>query len=232
MLTLALDSSSKVASVALYEGTLIYTGELIDGRTHSQKLMPMVEGCFEKSGRSIKDVDLFAVVNGPGSFTGVRIAVTAAKAMAQAVGVPIVAIDTLEALAFNVPFFSGIVAPIMDARRGQVYTALFRCGTYPERLGDDRAMHIVELLHELKERGEPVLFVGCGVEPNKDAILKELGDSAHFAPPHCSLQRASAVAMLAEKHYKEGDYVDPLALVPNYVRASSAEQNLKNKVKS
>lgn len=229
MLTLALDSSSKTASVALYDDKMIYTGELNDGRTHSQKLMPMVESCFEKSGRDIKEVDLFAVINGPGSFTGVRIAVTAAKALAMAVNAPIVAVDTLEALAYNVPFFEGIVAPIMDARRGQVYTALFRCGDYPERLCDDKALHISELLEELKEMNEPVLFVGCGVEPNKDIIKETMGDIAHFAPAHCALQRASAVAMLAERHYQMGEAVEPLVLVPNYVRESSAEQNLRKR---
>ena len=127
MKILVLDASTKVASVALAEdGRLVYEVNLISEKTHSTRLMPMVEDAFESTGWSSSEIDVYGVVEGPGSFTGLRIGMATVKGLADAFDRPVTGVGTLDVLAMNIPFFTGITVPILDARRGEVYTAVFR----------------------------------------------------------------------------------------------------------
>lgn len=159
-----LDASTQVASVAMMEeGKLIYESNLIHGLTHSEKLMPLVEAAFTLTGWEPTDVDVYGVVEGPGSFTGLRIGVATVKGLAQAAGKPVTGVGTLDVLAMNVPFFQGVTAPILDARRGQVYGALFHWnqGRMVRETGD-LAIPLAELLEEIEKRALPALFLGDG----------------------------------------------------------------------
>jgi len=222
MLILSIDTTGGACSAALIEnGKILCEEYLHDRMTHSQNLMPLTDACFEKTGKSISDVDAFAVVTGPGSFTGVRIGVCAAKGFAQVTDKPIIAIDTLELLAQNVVGFDGIVCPILDARRGQVYTAFFRNG---ERLSDDFAADIAEVTEKL--RGEKVLFLGDGAPVLREKILTVLPE-AQFAPEYLNYQHAGFAAAIAAKKLSNGETCSAHNLLPNYLRDSQAEQQKK-----
>lgn len=224
MKLLALDTSTKVAGAALIEdGRLVCETNLVSGLTHSEKLMPLVDGCLKLAGWTPGDIDVIAAVAGPGSFTGVRIGVSTAKGMAEALGKPVVAVNTLDVLAAAFPGFGGVVAPILDARREQVYCAVYD-GCLNELVPPD-ARKLTELL-ELPSiaSASAVLFAGDGVAAYRDIIANALGSRAQFAPPHLLLQRAGAAAWLAWRKAQAGDLMDAADLLPNYLRKSQAEQ--------
>ena len=224
MLFLSMDTTGGVCSAALCEDDkVLCEAYLHDKLTHSQTLMPLIDTCFERAGKTVGDVDAFAVVVGPGSFTGVRIGICAAKGFAQVSQKPVIAIDTLELLAQNIAGFSGVVCPILDARRGQVYTAFFRNG---ERICEDFADDIFAVLEKLPE--EPVMFVGDGVPVLREKILSVL-PHAQFAPPHLNYQRAGSAAGLISRKYNDGDLLSAETVLPNYLRDSQAERMKKEK---
>lgn len=226
MIILAMDTSGPVAGVAiLRDGKLAYEGAAVNKMTHSVNMMPMVEEALTRSGLDIADIDLFAAVTGPGSFTGVRIGVTAVKGMAHGAGKPCIGIDALEALASGSFAAPGIICPIQDARAGQVYGAAFRSGMPPVRILPDMAEKLPVYLNKVLEAagsGDKLFFVGDGVATYRQAIMDRLGERAVFAPEHCSYLRPAAVAMLA--HIRQQDAVDYLTLAPVYLRAPQAER--------
>ncbi len=223
MLIFGIDTCCMAATAALMDETRLVAQTVINhDRTHSQKMMPQIETMFSQAEKEVGEVDLFAAAVGPGSFTGVRIGAATVKALAQAVGKPCVAVSTLQALAFNNSVVGGILCPILDARRNQVYNALFRGGKTMVRLCEDRALGIEELLEELKNQGEPVLFCGDGTLVFRDRIIEVLGEQAQFAPRMQNLNLAAAVAELAL--LGEGEQVACSKLVPQYVRLSQAER--------
>ena len=226
MLILAVDTSGPSCGVALVEDTLLrYEATANNKLTHSVNLMPMVEEALHKGGCRLQDVDLFACVNGPGSFTGVRIGVSAIKGMAQALQKPCIGIDALEALAHGVlPQTPCIVCPIRDARVEQVYGAAFLKG---ERLMDDVIEKLADFIPRIRQYGEQFLFVGDGVPPYRDAIQASLGTNALFAPAHLNELKAGAAAQLALR-YADKAYTHDL-LVPLYLRAPQAERERKKK---
>ncbi len=230
MKLLALDTSTKVAGVALMEeGMLVCEANLNSGLTHSERLMPLVDQCFRLAGWQPAELDAIAVVAGPGSFTGVRIGVATAKGMAEALGKPVVAVNTLEVLAAGFPGFAGVIAPVLDARRDQVYCAAYD-GNQNELLAP-APLALGELLaHPAIAGAQAVMFCGDGVTPHRTAIAEALGDQARFAPPHLILQRAGSAAHLAWKRLIAGLTMDPADLLPIYLRKSSAEQVLEKKV--
>ena len=182
MLIFGIDTCCMAATAALMdEDKLIAQTVVNHNRTHSQKMMPQIEAMFEMAERDVSEVDCFAAAAGPGSFTGVRIGIATAKALAQSFGKPCAAVSTLEALANNNALFDGIISPILDARRGQVYNALFGGGRELKRICDDRAIALTALLDELKQQSKPVLFCGDGVYSFKEEIISALGDTAVFA---------------------------------------------------
>lgn len=227
MKLLALDTSTKVAGAALMEdGTLVCEANLATGLTHSERLMPLVDSCFALAGWQPGELDVIAAVAGPGSFTGVRIGVSTAKGMAEALGKPVVAVNTLEVLAASFIGFGGVIAPILDARREQVYCAVYDAGL--NVLLPPCAMKLAELLtHPAITGAAALMFCGDGVPPNREAILGILGGRPQFAPPHLLLQRAGAAAWLAYAKAQAGQTMDASELLPDYLRKSSAEQAME-----
>lgn len=223
MTILALDTSGPVAGVALLSGGAIrYEAMTKNGKTHSESLMPMLEEALLRGGAARGDITHIAAVTGPGSFTGVRIGVTAAKAMAHALGIPCVAVDALEATAYPLQCCNQIICPIQDARVGQVYGAAFRRG---DRLLEDCALKLTEYIARLLPLGDAFLFTGDGAAVYRDAILETLGEKAAFAPAVNAYLRPAAVACIAQRD--AGKAVDHLALQPLYLRPPQAERERK-----
>lgn len=223
---LMIDTSGPACGVALMrDGRIVYESQLTHKQTHSQRIMPMVEDALERSDTTVGEIDLFGAVVGPGSFTGVRIGVSAAKAMAHAAGKRCIGVDALEALAANVIAFDGVVCPILDARAQQVYGAIFRPGAVPQRLHQDDALKLPLFLTEVEKTGQDALFLGDGVDVFEDAIRERLGARAHFAPPqHRGLRAASACALADAYVRAGGETLDYIGLLPLYLRAPQAER--------
>ena len=217
---LAMDTSGPYASVALMQrGTITHEENARHGLTHSQTVLPMAQRALESAGLRAADVDIFACTVGPGSFTGVRIGVTTVKALAHATGALALGVDALEALAYGAAGFGGVIAPMFDARRGQVYAAAFGGGARFERLRDDLAAPVEEFVSALPA-GE-VMFLGDGADACRDKLLA-LRPDARFAPAHLNYPRAAAVCALAQLAPERA--VDYLALKPLYLRAPQAER--------
>lgn len=223
MRILAIDTSGPVAGVAiLSENQIVYEACAVTPYTHSVNELPMVEEAFSQTGLSLGEMDAIAVVTGPGSFTGVRIGVSMAKGMAHGANLPCVAVDGLQALAANIPFFQGIICPILDARAGQVYGAAFQPGMPPLRLMADEALALEEYLARIQTLGDAFVFVGDGVAVHQEAIERALGERVQFpSPAHCYL-RAVTVALLGKAYFDHR--VDYLTLMPMYLRAPQAER--------
>ena len=231
MLIYALDTSGPTAGVALMrDGVVIYEAVARNKMTHSESIMPMTEEAFLHSGTRIEDVDYFAVAVGPGSFTGVRIGVTAIKGMAQAADKPCIAVDALEAFAKGVSLFDGILCPIQDARAGQVYGAAFE-GLTMTRLMEDEPLKLADYLTKVDalSNGKKLLFAGDGVAVHQDKITENMGDRAAFAPPESLYLRPAAIAAIVESHLDSA--VDCRELKPLYLRAPQAERQ-KNLLES
>lgn len=223
MLIFGIDTCCQAATSAIYDGEKLLAQTVINHKkTHSQKIMPQVDQLFALSELSVSDIDAFAAAVGPGSFTGVRIGVATVKGMAQALNKPCIPVSTLEALAFPLSSFQGLVCPILDARRGQVYNAIFENG---KRICPDRALALSELLSEIK--GKRVIFMGDGIFPYRDEILSVIPD-AQFAPEVIAMNLAGSVCQVAYEKYLKGEAVSANELVPSYVRLSQAEQSAAN----
>lgn len=231
MKILAVDTSGPVAGVAvLKDGEMAYEGAAVNRLTHSVNLMPMIEEAVNRSGLEISDIDLYACVTGPGSFTGVRIGVSAVKGMAHGAEKRCVGVNALEALASGVCMTDALLCPIQDARAGQVYGAAFLPGMPPVRVLDDMAEKLPVFIEKALEvsEGKKLLFVGDGVKTYRKAIEELLGDRALFAPAHMSYLRPASVALLAYEH--QADAVDYLTLMPVYLRAPQAERERARKL--
>ena len=227
MRILALDTSGLVVSAAVVEdGSLITETFLHYQKTHSQTLLPIVADMLAQIETDVSDMDVLALAVGPGSFTGLRIGVCTVKGLSMPTDIPVAPVPTLDALAYTCGLFDGLVCPIMDARRDQVYTALYRTGggDIREKLNEDAALPVAELCDRLSEYNQPVLFTGDGVDVYMDTIREIMGDSACFAPPAQRLQRAASVAYLGMKMASEGRLIPHGELAPHYIRKSQAEQ--------
>ena len=224
MLILAFETSAKAASVALMEdGVLLAECYQNTGLTHSQTGMVMAQSLLNQCEKTPQDVGLVAVAAGPGSFTGVRIGVAAAKGFAWGAQLPCCGVSTLEAMAMGLGVDRGIVCPVMDARRSQVYNGLFavHCGEYT-RIREDRAISLRDLGEDLQNFSEPIFLVGDGSRLCYNTLL----DRAALVLPaeHRMHQRAAGVALAAQRQYALGNCCDAAALVPNYLRLSQAER--------
>lgn len=225
MLVFGIDTCCMAATAALVDERIMVAQTVINqNKTHSQIMMPQIENMFRAAEVDPKTVDAFAAAVGPGSFTGVRIGVATAKGLAQASGKPCVAVSTLEALAYGSKFFDGIIAPVLDARRDQVYNALFCGGAELQRLCDDRALALDELLEELKETNKKVLFMGDATLVFEEKIREALGENAYFAPKVTNLNLAGSVAEIGLEKLKKNEIVSYGELIPQYVRLSQAER--------
>lgn len=225
MLILAFETSAKAASVALMEnGKLLGESYQNTGMTHSQTLMVMAEDVLKTAGKTAKDVTAVAVAEGPGSFTGVRIGVAAAKGFAWGRDLPCCGVSTLEAMAVSLGVYDGYVCPVMDARRSQVYNALFYVNHGKiDRVKPDRAIALEDLEKELKTLEKPIFLVGDGSLLCYNT-LQESVPQLVLPPEHRIHQRAVGVAVLAEKKLAAGECCDGAVLTPNYLRLSQAER--------
>ncbi len=226
MRILALEASSVVAGVAIMDNhALVYEAYHHHKRNHSQILMPLVEEALLSAELALDDINVIAVSKGPGSFTGLRIGIATVKGLAHAAGIRIAAIPTLDVLAHNIIAASGLVCPIMDARRDQVYTCLYQWDSEEyRRLMPYTAMSIDDLAGTIKGCDQPVIFIGDGVFRYNDVLKEKLGDQAGFAPPHLCCQRASTAAWLGHLYAQKGMCVSHNELEPFYIRKSQAEQ--------
>ncbi len=225
MKILALETAAKAVSAAITEdGKVLAAGYQDTGLTHSATLMPIVEGLFRNTGLTPANIDVVAVSAGPGSFTGVRIGVSAAKGIAFAVEKPAAAVSTLAALARNVSFADGLIICAMDARRQQVYNAMFEAQSgVLTRLTPDRAISLEDLAEELRNDPRPKTVVGDGAHLCLN-FMTEAGIACRLAPPHLVMQNAISVALEAEVLAAEGKLVTAQELLPVYLRPPQAER--------
>ena len=225
MKILAFETSAKAASVALMEnGKLLGEAYQNTGLTHSQTLMVMAEDMLKACNLTAKDVEAVAVAAGPGSFTGVRIGVAAAKGFAWGAELPCYGVSTLEAMARNLGVYQGYVVPAMDARRSQVYTAIFRAEKGGlSRVEEDMAISLEELGNKIKNFEEPVFLVGDGALLCYNTLLEEVPGLV-LPPEHRMHQRAAGVALAAQAMHDAGDPGNGAELTPNYLRLSQAER--------
>lgn len=233
MLILAFETSAKAASVALLEeGKLLGESYQNTGLTQSQTLMVMAENLLSQCGKTASDVTAAAVAAGPGSFTGVRIGVAAAKGFAWGREIPCYGVSTLEAMALSLGAYQGYICPCMDARRSQVYNALFYVNHgMLEQMSEDRAISLAELGTELKSLKEPIFLVGDGSNLCYNTLLESVPNLV-LPPEHRMHQRAVGVALAARKMVEAGDPGDANALSPNYLRLSQAERERAERMKS
>ena len=232
MKILAMDTSSDVASVAVTEDNRLLGEYTMNNKkkTHSQKLMVMIDVLLKDIEVDISEIDLFAVSHGPGSFTGLRIGVATAKALAHACQKPIIGISTLEALAYNLPFCEHIIVPVMDAGKNRVYAASYIWDEGFRTLGEPEAMTIEECVESCGELLETV-FVGDGAAVHMEYIKEQLGEQAFFAPANSLEQRASSVACAAYEKYKNGEASSYTDVKPVYLKKSQAERELDERNK-
>ncbi len=233
MKVLAFDSVAKVASVAVLDGERVLASYNIDnGLTQSELLMPMAENMLSALGLSFDDIELLSCTVGPGSFTGVRIGVALVKGIAFGRNIPCVGVSALDALAENASGLSGLIVPCMDARRSQVYTAIFRGSKSGlTRLTEDMAISLSELAEGLREYGEPVYIVGDG-EGTARAYLEDKGIVCLGAPRLIINENAASCAAVAQRKFAAGEYTSDLEIAPTYLRLPQAERERLEKEKN
>ena len=233
MRVLAIDSSGLTATVAVVEDEQTIAEYTVNyKKTHSQTLLPMIDEVKKMIDLDLSSIDAIAVSGGPGSFTGLRIGSATAKGLGLALGKPLIHVPTVDALAYNVYGCGDLICPIMDARRKQVYTGIYRYEDHRlVTVKDQMAVGIEELLSMLNEMGETVTFLGDGVPVFKDIIADKLEVPFSFAPSHLSRQRAGAVGALGILYYKEGRTETAEEHTPEYLRVSQAERERAQRLK-
>ena len=225
MLILAFETSAKAASVALLDDQkLLAESYQNTGLTHSQTLMVMAEDALKQSGKTVSDVTAVAVAEGPGSFTGVRIGVAAAKGFAWGRQIRCAGVSTLEAMARSLGIYDGYVLPVMDARRSQVYNALFLAeGGKLTRLREDRAIALSDLAEDIKNLEKSIFLVGDGSNLCYNTLLEKVPNLV-LPPEHRMHQRACGVGLAAAEQMAQGIPGNGAELAPNYLRLSQAER--------
>ena len=235
MKILAFDSSGLVASVAIVQDdNLIAEYTTNYKKTHSQTLLPMLDEIVKMTETDKESFDALAVAAGPGSFTGLRIGSATVKGLALAWNIPVIAVPTLEGLAYNMWGSSRLICPIMDARRKQVYTALYRFDKADrlETIFKQTPMDIIELITLLNDRNEEVVFVGDGIDVYSQTIKENIKVPYAFAPAHMNKQRAGSVAAAAQIRFPDGKYQNGDDFAPEYLRQSQAERERTEKEKA
>lgn len=226
MKILGLDSSGIVASVAIVEDDVLIAEYTVNyKKTHSQTLLPMLDEIAKMTELDLNSIDAIAVAAGPGSFTGLRIGSATAKGLGLALKKPLIAIPTVEGLAYNLYDIPGLICPIMDARRKQVYTGIYRFTDHQLKVVEDQmAVSMETVIEKLNQYGEVVTFLGDGVPVFHEFIAEKMTVPYSFAPAHVNKQRAAAVAALGEIYYRQGKTETAMEHVPDYLRVSQAER--------
>jgi tRNA threonylcarbamoyladenosine biosynthesis protein TsaB len=225
MMTLALDTSTRTASVALLrEDKLAAEYFLNTGLNHSETVLNMIEDLLKRTGVDVEEIDHFSLAIGPGSFTGLRIGAGIIKGMAFSTGKPVTGVSTLEVLAMNAAGMPYPVCPMLDARKKEVYTALYRINErgFPVKIREEQVVDPAVFLADIDE---PVVFLGEGVEAYRPLIERERSDSAIIPPAGLHYIRASNVGFLGLKKVGVNDIIDVVTFVPKYFRRSEAEMS-------
>jgi len=241
MKILGIDSSGMVASVAILQDDVIIAEYTMNHKkTHSETLLPMIDEIVKTSETKLEELDAIAVAAGPGSFTGLRIGAATAKGLAMAVDKPVIPIKTCEGLAYNMWGAEGLICPIIDARRNQVYTGLYRVKGNVEVILEQQPMDIHELIEYINDYSkklaeseggpiEGVTFLGDGVAIYQDVIWDEIDVPCKMAPAIMNRQRGASIASYGELLYKEGKYINADDFAPEYLRKSQAERVRESK---
>lgn len=231
MRILALDSSGLVATVAILEDDTTLAEYTVNyKKTHSQTLLPMLDEIVKMIEFDLDTIDAIAVSGGPGSFTGLRIGAATAKGLGLALNKPLINIPTVDGLAYNLYGNTGLICPIMDARRNQVYTGLYRFENGEFQVVEEQmAIAVQDLVEKLNAYGEKVTFLGDGVPVYKNGLMSELKVEHYFAPAHMNRQRATAVGALAMEYFKAGKVESAMEHKPDYLRLSQAERERAEK---
>lgn len=232
MKILSIDSATAAATCAILNDDNVL-GEITFNykKQHSLVLMPMIDELFNNTGMSISDIDAFVASKGPGSFTGLRIGLSTIKGLSQGTGKPFVTVSTLDSLAYNLAYTDGIICPILDALRDNVYTALYTFNNYElKRITDYMNISIDELITMLKEKNCSISFVGDGTAKFKEKLISHLPNIG-FAPAHLNLAKASSLGELGLKLLSKGIEDDIYASVPIYLRKPQAEREYEEKLR-
>lgn len=231
MKILGIDSSGLVATVAIQSDDIL-VGEytIHNKKTHSQTLLPMIQDMLRMAEVPVEELDAIAVAAGPGSFTGLRIGAATAKGLGQALNIPLVAVPSLEGLAYNLAGADALVCPIMDARRNQAYYGIYDVsGEKPVVVGEQDAAPIDTVLQKVRETGREIIFVGDGVPVFANRIAEEEGLAYRLGADNVRYQKASSVAALGRKYMEQGKGVPAERFVPIYLRLSQAERERMEK---
>lgn len=223
MKILGIDTSTPIGSVALIDDENIVAEHTLNiVQAHSSRLMPAIDTVLKWGEITPHELDGCAVGIGPGSFTGIRIGVATVKSLCYAVDKPIVGVSTLEAIAYNLRWSAGLICPILDARRSEIYGAIFEGGTHWKRLTDDLCLPIDAFLDELDRHhissDTTSIFVGDGLATYGDVIQERLDETGHFGDRIFNVPRGATIAKLGAQRLKQGDTDSYWTLVPNYVR--------------
>lgn len=234
MKILAIDSSGLVASAAVTENGILTAEYTVNyKKTHSQTLLPMIDEIVRMTELDLETVDAIAVAGGPGSFTGLRIGSATAKGLGLALDKPLISVPTVDALAYNLYGAAGLICPMMDARRAQVYTGIYRfCGADFQTALEQRAEAVEDMAARLNGMGQPVILLGDGAVVYEDRLRELLQVPWSMAPAHVNRQRAGAVAALAEKYFAEGKTETAAEHRPEYLRLSQAERERAQREKA
>ncbi len=226
MKILGIESSSLTASAAIWEDGILTAEYTVNfKKTHSQTLLPMIDEICRMTEQEPKTMDAIAVASGPGSFTGLRIGAATAKGLALALALPVVAVPTLDAMAYQCFDAVSVICPIMDARRGQVYNGLYEWENGRFFIKQpSRAIDMAEVIEELNAAGGPVIFLGDGVPVQEEQIRARLHVPFYLAPATMNRQRAGAVASLGAEQYAQGRLLKAEEFAPKYLRPSQAER--------
>jgi tRNA threonylcarbamoyladenosine biosynthesis protein TsaB len=226
MRILGVDTSTSCGSLGIIDDNEVvaeYT--LLRDETHSSRLVPAIQALLKEARLGLDEIDGIAVSLGPGSFTGLRVGLSAVKGLALSAERPVVGVPTLDALASHLPFTPYVICPILDARKGEVYTALYKNGKSGriEQLTPYQVLPPLRLLEKIPL--QETIFLGDGAEVYRELFEERLGEKALFAPPHLRFLRGSTVAEIGLQRFKKGEQDDISSLVPIYVRPSDAEIN-------
>lgn len=224
---LTIQTASPAGSVSVSNGDLLLAELNLEVRkTASDWLLPSIEDLLDKAGLKRDDLDVVAVVQGPGSFTGLRVGLATAKGLAMASGCPLVGVSSLQTLAMQAPFATLPVCVMMDARKQEVYSATYQWKNgFPQPVSEERVLKPDIILSELKEE---TLFIGNGATAYRSLIVRHMAERAHFVPGYLALPRAGAAAALALREWESGNTFSAEELMPVYLRPSEAELNYRS----
>ncbi len=229
MKILGIDTSTSCGSIGLIDGESLISEYLLDiPVTHSERLLSSIEHVLKQAAYLIEDLEGWAISLGPGSFTGLRIGVSTIKGLAFATQKPVAGVPTLDALASNISPTPYLICPILDARKGEVYTAFYRYedGKNLKRISDYQAIRPEDLMRKIEEK---TIFLGCGIRTYGDYLRNALPDLATFVPASLNLPHGSTVARYGFERLQRDEVLDLSTFTPIYVRASEAEIKWKEK---